>query len=321
MPSEFNNKIIELMPDLKRFARSLVTNRDDVLDLVQDTYLKAILYNGRYRADINLKAWLLTIMKNNFINNYRRKKNAPFEIIPELRSFAIKSHADSNPDSSLAEKELNTILGSLKQELKEPFLLHLEGYKYEEIAEKLNVNIGTIKSRIFICRKKMMDIINKGRKFNPFKDSGIINNDNNINQFKRINPMEAEIIRFRNTCQRLITDKGCTKNRIIHKSGISWPTLIKIIDSKEKVTVNGPTLEKIRKFNNDIHNNVFSLESNPNSHIPNTEEIDKYKLKEMPEQPPLPEHEQKPDEFWDLIKRAIACTPAGLTIKITFHGK
>ena len=148
--------------NLQRFAMSLTSDHDDALDLVQDTYVKALTNQDKFVDYSNLKAWVFTIMKNTFINNYRRgvkentiidgTKDLYFVNLPQDKGFV-------SPDSSFAEKEIDKAIESLSDDFKIPFRMHLQGYKYQEIAENLNLKIGTVKSRIFFTRQKLMEIL------------------------------------------------------------------------------------------------------------------------------------------------------------------
>jgi RNA polymerase sigma-70 factor (ECF subfamily) len=157
---EFNYQITGMRRNLEHFAMSLTANLDDAQDLVQDTYLKALLYKDKFAESTNLKAWLFTIMKNTFINNYRKavRQNTIVDTTKDL--YYLNNTKESNfikPDSSIQQKEITRHINNLQDELKVPFLMHTQGFKYKEIAEKLDLKIGTVKSRIFFTRKKLME--------------------------------------------------------------------------------------------------------------------------------------------------------------------
>ncbi len=156
---EFSNQLISMEDSLERFALSLTSNREEAKDLLQETYLKALTYRDKYTADTNLKAWLFTIMKNTFINNYRRKikSNTILDISEDLYYLNNSSAAnEESPDSELFTKEIRKGISELDEDYKKPFLMHTQGFKYKEIAENLDLSIGTVKSRIFFTRKKLM---------------------------------------------------------------------------------------------------------------------------------------------------------------------
>ncbi len=157
---EFNYQVIKLQDSLKAFAQSLTMNSEDAKDLMQETILKALRYRDKFQDQTNLKAWMYTIMKNTFINDYRRKKKAEmiFDDTPENYFLNIgKNRAHVSPESNYAFQEMWSKVELLEDEYRVPFKRHVEGFKYKEIAEELNLPIGTVKSRIFLARKKLMD--------------------------------------------------------------------------------------------------------------------------------------------------------------------
>ena len=157
---EFNYQLTNLSGNLERFALSLTSNNEDAKDLLQETFAKAIAYREKFEENTNLKAWTFTIMKNTFINNYRRniKANTTFDNTEDLYYLNLnKESAFQTPDSEFSVKKIKRKINELSDEFKQPFLMHTEGYKYKEIADKLNLKIGTVKSRIFFTRKKLME--------------------------------------------------------------------------------------------------------------------------------------------------------------------
>ncbi|HOO99874.1 MAG TPA: RNA polymerase sigma factor [Bacteroidales bacterium] len=160
--TEFNNNLVGMKPILQRFAMSLTSDRDDALDLVQDTYLKAITYKDKFADYTNLKAWVFTIMKNTFINNYRRgvKENTIVDGTQDL--YYLNKPNDKgyiSPESNYSESEIEKAIDSLEDEFRIPFRMHIAGFKYKEIADELGLKIGTVKSRIFFTRQKLMNIL------------------------------------------------------------------------------------------------------------------------------------------------------------------
>lgn len=159
---DFNQSIINLKGNLQKYALSLTLDRDNALDLVQDTFLKAIQNQDKFVDATNLKAWVFTIMKNTFINNYRRKmrENTMMDGTQELYYINISSENGSvSPESSYEGKEIEKAIDSLHDDYRKPFRMHLDGYKYEEISERLHLKLGTVKSRIFFARQKLMGIL------------------------------------------------------------------------------------------------------------------------------------------------------------------
>ena len=160
---EFQFKLINLQDSLRRFAYSLTSNKDDAKDLVQETLLKALTNYNKFVYETNLKAWTFTIMKNTFINNYRRsRRNSTFNDPTEDGFFLNFKHASGsdNPDSFYASKELEKTIEDLEDNFKVPFKMYHEGFKYQEIAETLDLKLGTVKSRIYFTRKKLIRQLN-----------------------------------------------------------------------------------------------------------------------------------------------------------------
>lgn len=156
---EFNNTLTEMESNLLAFALNYTRNMEDAKDLTQETMLKAIRYKDYYQPKTNFKAWIFTIMKNIFINQYRRKvrSNMIFDNSSDLYLLNNSSDGNQSPYNYIADKEVNAKISILEDEYKVPFEMHFEGYKYKEIAEKLDIPLGTVKSRIFIARKKLME--------------------------------------------------------------------------------------------------------------------------------------------------------------------
>ncbi len=162
MAMEFNYQLIELEDNLKGFALSLTSNAEEAQDLLQETFLKALKYKDQFVEKTNLKAWAYTIMKNTFINNYRRavKQNTTFDSTKDLYflNFSQDSGIDS-PESNYSTSEIVKAISELEDDYRKPFEMHVEGFKYKEIAEELDLPIGTVKSRIFFTRKKLMAVL------------------------------------------------------------------------------------------------------------------------------------------------------------------
>ena len=160
--SPFINSVLALQANLKSFALKLTMDKDAAHDLVQDTTLKALNNEDKFVDNANLKGWMLTIMRNIFINNYRKnvRENTLVDSTQDL--YHINLSQDSGietPDGAYAVNEISAILAKFPKDYREPFSLHVAGYKYEEIAEKLSMPLGTVKSRIFFTRKRMREIL------------------------------------------------------------------------------------------------------------------------------------------------------------------
>jgi RNA polymerase sigma-70 factor (ECF subfamily) len=157
MPSnDFCSQLLSLQSSLEKFAFSLTLQREGAKDLVQETCLKALSNQDKYIINDNFKAWIFTIMKNTFINDYRR--NFRVKIYHDLDIIDhFKFYGSDEPDSVYLHKEMTQNIEQLNDKFRIPFKMHFNGYKYKEIADVLNLNIGTVKSRIFFSRKKLMD--------------------------------------------------------------------------------------------------------------------------------------------------------------------
>lgn len=157
---EFNTRLTGLQKYLEAFARQLTGNDDDAKDLTQETLLKALVYREKYVNQNNFKAWVYTIMRNIFINSYRRNKKARTIIdqTEDLYYLNISNqHTETDPESIYNAKELQRGIDSLDANFRKAFDMYNAGYKYKEIADSLNLTIGTVKSRIFYSRKKLME--------------------------------------------------------------------------------------------------------------------------------------------------------------------
>lgn len=162
--ADFSQDLAAMRPVLRGFSRHFTTDRDEALDLVQETMLKALTYRDRYKHDTNLKGWLYTIMRNIFINNYRRARRVMFssDAAAENRVLSLPdSHTFHQPSASIEFKEIWADINNLRDELKTPFKMHLTGYKYHEIAEHLQIPIGTVKNRIFHARQEIRERFGK----------------------------------------------------------------------------------------------------------------------------------------------------------------
>ena len=159
---EFNCHFNTLQTKLMPFAYRLTNNLEDAKDLIQETALRAYNNKEKFELGTNFRAWVTTIMRNTFINIYRKKKNRATSSEPaDSYVFVNERHACENAaQSNITMMELNSILNSLDNIYRQPFMMFFEGYKYDEIAGDMGLPIGTVKSRIFFARKKLMEVIN-----------------------------------------------------------------------------------------------------------------------------------------------------------------
>lgn len=156
----FRQDLIRVQDELLRFAYKLTTDRNEANDLLQETSLKALDNEDKYKPDTNFKGWIYTIMRNIFINNYRKV----------VRDQTFVDHSDSyyhlnlsqegnsfNSEQAFDLKEMHRIVNHLPREYRLPFAMYVSGFKYREIADKLNVPLGTVKSRIFFTRQRLQE--------------------------------------------------------------------------------------------------------------------------------------------------------------------
>lgn len=153
---EFNELLLNNSDGLKPFAFTLTRDRDTASDLMQETLYKALANRDKYQGGTNVRAWMYTIMRNIFINDYRRQSrqktvhdNTDNEFLLNHAQSAVKNVAETN----LGLKDIYEQLQRLPDIFRNPFQLYFEGYRYHEIAKYLGEPLGTIKSRIHFARK------------------------------------------------------------------------------------------------------------------------------------------------------------------------
>ncbi len=159
---QFQKKILGIQENMFNFAMMLTANKEDARDLLQDTTVKALDNEDKYVANTNFKGWVLTIMRNIFINNYRKIVRNQTFVDQTEDLYHLNLSQDSGldtPEGAFTLKEITKAVNSLEAELKIPFSLFLAGYKYNEIAEKMNLPLGTVKSRIFFARKELQSLL------------------------------------------------------------------------------------------------------------------------------------------------------------------
>lgn len=158
----FKQRLLGLQSNLLNFAYQLTTSREAAQDLVQDTTLKVLDNESKYVDNVNFKGWVFTIMRNIFINNYRRQVRSATVIDTTEDLYHINLSQESGlttPEGSFAHKEIAMAINSFAPEYRVPFNMYIAGYKYSEIAEKMKLPLGTVKSRIFFARKRLQGIL------------------------------------------------------------------------------------------------------------------------------------------------------------------
>ncbi|MEG2819927.1 MAG: sigma-70 family RNA polymerase sigma factor [Muribaculaceae bacterium] len=152
--NSFHNKLIELQGNLYNFALRLTCNKEDASDLLQETSLKVLDSESKYTETENFKGWSFTIMRNLFINNYRKiiKDREDGALIPiEFKQDCIMSK--ESPENLLSLKEINNIINGFSKELHIPISMYMAGYSYHLFADALNIPLGTVQSILFLIRK------------------------------------------------------------------------------------------------------------------------------------------------------------------------
>lgn len=162
---EFNTRLLETEKSLQYFALSLTRNPENAKDLVQDTFVKAIHYKDKYTSDNNMKAWLFTILRNTYLNQVTKLSSKNTVNDESEDTYLIKNTLNDNQDteSQINNAELKNAIANLSSEYKIPFQKFIDGYKYKEIAEEMDLPIGTVKSRIFFARKFLMESLQEFR--------------------------------------------------------------------------------------------------------------------------------------------------------------
>jgi len=159
---EFHDKFNSLSAVLYSFSYNLTKNMEDSRDLFQETAFRALSNKDKFMSGTNFKAWVFTIMKNIFINNYRKKVKSNTIIDTTDNQFYINSGSNTTQnrgDANILLDDLNKMVSALDASIRVPFIMHHDGFKYQEIADTLDLPLGTVKSRIFFARKELKDKI------------------------------------------------------------------------------------------------------------------------------------------------------------------
>ena len=156
--TDFTQNLLGMQAELRRFAMKLTADYEEANDLLQETSLKALDNEDKYTPDTNFKGWMYTIMRNIFINNYRKTVRDQTFIDQTDNLFHLNLPQDSGFESTEGNydlKEIRKIVHSLPKEYRVPFSMYVSGFKYREIADKLGLPLGTVKSRIFFTRQRL----------------------------------------------------------------------------------------------------------------------------------------------------------------------
>ena len=165
--SQFQKKLLGMQENMMNFALMLTANREDAQDLLQETSLKVLDNREKYVDNRNFKGWVMTVMRNIFINNYHRVLRTQTVVEQDVDLYNLHVTNDSSfdtPDGTCQLQEITGAIDALNEELKAPFSMYVSGYRYHEIAEALHIPLGTVKSRIFFARQELKT---KLKDFNP----------------------------------------------------------------------------------------------------------------------------------------------------------
>ncbi len=158
--ANFAQDLLSVQTELLNFAYKLTADREEANDLLQETSLKALDNEDKYTAETNFKEWIYTIMRNIFINNYRKALRDQTYVDQTDNQFYLNQNIDIEGDSTEGSydlKEMRRIVNALPKEYRIPFSMYVSGFKYREIADKLGLPLGTVKSRIYFTRQKLQE--------------------------------------------------------------------------------------------------------------------------------------------------------------------
>lgn len=176
---DFDSIVISQSAALNSFALKMTNDEEEAEDLVQDTLLKAFRFFDKFEKGTNAKAWLFQIMKNTFINNYRKTNKEPYKVDYEdvqnfyenIKANEVKTqHFQGDAFSNILDDELTEALSKLPDEFRTiVFLSDIEGYSYEEIGNFVDCPIGTVRSRLHRARKMLYSLL-----YNCAYDNGLV---------------------------------------------------------------------------------------------------------------------------------------------------
>lgn len=161
--SEFNGLLVAEISSLRKFARKFSNDQQEINDLVQDTLVRALRFWNKFKTGTSIKAWLFVIMKNTYINNYRKilHNRAIFDQNEDAAdsSFCSSSQTGNAAESKFVNDDIKTALSKLPTELYLPFKMYTDGYKYWEIAQQTGVPMGTVKTRMHVGRIQLKKLL------------------------------------------------------------------------------------------------------------------------------------------------------------------
>lgn len=153
---DFSKHLQTNTQQLLSFAFSLTKNNSDAEDLYQDTVFLALKNKDKFSTGTNFVAWLKTIMRNTFINNYRKQKRFQKILSKGVGGYFFgRKAAENTTENDINVQEIEKLIEGIDERFKTPFLMYFTGFSYEEISEELGLPMGTVKSRIFFARKHL----------------------------------------------------------------------------------------------------------------------------------------------------------------------
>ena len=156
----FAQNLLSIQTELFHFAFKLTADREEANDLLQETSLKALDNEEKYTSETNFKGWVYTIMRNIFINNYRKVLRDQTYVDQTDNQFYLNQGnnlAEDSLEGSYDLKEIRRNVNELPKEYRIPFMMYVSGFKYREIADKLGLPLGTVKSRIYFTRQRLQE--------------------------------------------------------------------------------------------------------------------------------------------------------------------
>ncbi len=153
-------QIVESQSYLQPFAMKLTKDREEAKDLLQETLTKAVRHKEKFQEGTNLKGWMYTIMRNTFISKYHRVTQRYTSLDTQEEAYKLDRRGqvtENGAIGSLIFKDVQVALDEVDEKFTVPFQMYFMGYKYKEIAEKLNIPIGTVKNRIHQARSQLQE--------------------------------------------------------------------------------------------------------------------------------------------------------------------